>query len=91
MARKCDLSDRKTISAGNRKHVRGSSGAGGRWRFKATRTLTTKQPNLRKARVVDPTGRIVTLKISMKVYKKLRQGSAVEGYRLSTPVYQVAA
>lgn len=83
MSRECDLTGRKTLHGGNRKHRKGSSGAGGAWSYKSTRTTRTWKPNLRSARLVGPTGQVETLKVSMKAYKKLRQGEALEGYRLA--------
>lgn len=75
MARICDISGTKTITGGNRKHKRGSSGAGGAWASKAPRTLRKWHPNLRKIRVMDG-DTPMTLKVSMKVYKKLRKTGA---------------
>ena len=72
MARKCDISNRKTSSGNRKKHARGASGGGGVWRFKAPKTKRTWRPNLRKVRVkID--GKPQTLKLSMKAYKKLRK------------------
>jgi ribosomal protein L28 len=82
MSRSCDLTGRTTQFGGNRKHKRGSSGAGGVWRFKSTRTSRTWQPNLRKVRV-ESNGVVETLKVSMKAYKKLRQGAVLSGYKLA--------
>ncbi len=83
MGRRCDLTDRKTLHGGARRHRRGRSGANGVWNFKAPRTTRTWRPNLRPARVINPDGKIETLKISMKAYKKLRQGLSLKGYQLA--------
>lgn len=83
MAKKCDLTGKKTRTGGQRKHQRGSSGGGGVWANKAQRTLRKWRPNLRKTRLINlTTGNIETLKISMKAYKKLRKGANLKGYRL---------
>lgn len=82
MARKCDISGSKTQFGGNRKHRRGSSGSGGAWRFKSTRTTRTWKPNLREVRV-SFAGKIQKVKVSMKTYKKLRTGEPVKGYVLA--------
>ncbi len=82
MSRECALTGTKTQYGGNRKHKRGSSGAGGVWRFKATRTTRTWKPNLKKVRL-EKAGVAEVLKISMKAYKKLRQGGSIEGYVLA--------
>lgn len=72
MARKCDISNRKTTYGNRKKHQRGASGGGGQWRFKAPKTRRTWRPNLRKIRVAID-GKAQTLKVSMKAYKKLRK------------------
>lgn len=83
MANKDALTGKKTMFGGNRKHRRGSSGGGGAWAFRAQRTLRQWKPNLRKVRLENVlSGRIESLKISMKTYKKLRQGGVIENYRI---------
>lgn len=82
MSRTCELTGRTTLHGGNRKHRRGKSGAGGPWRFKSQRTTRTWEPNLRMVSVVS-NGKVEKMKISMKAYKKLRQGEAIKGYRLA--------
>lgn len=71
MAKKCDLTGKKTTFGGNRKHRRGASGGGGAWRFKSQRTARKWEPNLRTVRVVME-GVPQTIKVSMKAYKKIR-------------------
>lgn len=84
MARECDLTGKKKMFGGNRKHVRGSSGSGGAWAFKSQRTSRSWAPNLRKTRVRSTvTGEVETMKISMKAYKKLRTGESVNQYTLA--------
>lgn len=72
MSRVCELTGRKTSFGHNKKHRRGSSGGGGRWRFKAPKTNRTWKPNLKKVKL-EVDGRVQTMKISMKAYKKLRK------------------
>jgi ribosomal protein L28 len=84
MSRLCVLTGRKTTFGHNMKHRRGSSGGGGKWRFKSQKTNRTWEPNLRKVKVVAE-GRIVTVKISMKAYKALRNNGSLEGIRLAVP------
>lgn len=72
MSRVCDLSGRKTSFGHNKKHRRGSSGGGGVWRFKAQKTARTWKPNLRKLKV-EVGGTTQTIKVSMKMYKRLRK------------------
>ena len=84
MANRDELTGKGSMFGGHRKHRRGSSGGGGAWSFRAQRTLRQWKPNLRKVRLEEVlTGKIDTLKISMKTYKKLRQGHSVEGYKLT--------
>lgn len=82
MSKKCDISGTKTRHGGNRKHKRGSSGSGGVWRFKSQRTTRTWKPNMRKAKVVK-NGKLETVNVAMKIYKKLRAGHSVNGYTLA--------
>lgn len=72
MARKCDISNRKTSFGNNKKHRLGSSGGSGMWRFKAQKTKRTWKPNLRKIRV-KINGKTQRMKVSMKAYKRLRK------------------
>jgi ribosomal protein L28 len=84
MSRKCDITGKKVMFGGNRKHRRGSSGGGGVWRFKAQRTAKSWRPNLRKTKLVDTnTGTTATYKISMKAYKKLRSGDTLDNFVLA--------
>ena len=82
MARTDQLTGKKTRFGGNRKHRRGSSGAGGTWRFKSQRTLRTWKINGRMARVVK-NGKVTRVKVAMSTYNKLRKGSSVNGYKLA--------
>jgi ribosomal protein L28 len=82
MSRKDEITGTKTQFGGNRKHKRGSSGAGGVWRFKSTRTLRNWKPNLREVKVLF-NGKIEKKKVSMKTYKKLRTGASVKGHVLA--------
>lgn len=85
MSRKCDITGTQTSFGGNHKHRRGSSGGGGAWKFRATKTARTWRPNLRKVELIElATGKTDTYKISMKAYKKLRTGVSVEGYSLTS-------
>ncbi len=72
MARKCEITGKKTSFGGNKKHARGSSGGGGMWSFKAPNTNRKWKPNLRKVKV-EINGQSKRIKVSMKAYKKLRQ------------------
>lgn len=72
MARKSEISGAKTSFGNAKKHRRGQSGAGGRWRFKAPKTRRTWKPNLRKAKV-KVNGTVKRMKMTMKDYKKLKQ------------------
>lgn len=82
MSKKCDLTGRKTSFGHAKKHARGSSGGGGAWRFKAPKTNRTWLPNLRKVRLTNPEGKVETLTVSMKAYKKLRAEGSFKGYTL---------
>jgi large subunit ribosomal protein L28 len=77
MSRVCDLSGKKTAFGQSRKHKRGSSGGGGHWRFKAQATKRTWRPNLRKLKVMID-GTPTTIKVSMKMYKKIRKESEAQ-------------
>ncbi len=81
MSKQCQLTGRKTRYGGNRKHKKGSSGSGGVWRFKSQRTSRTWKPNLKKV-TLEKDGKQEKMKISMKAYKKLRQGKTINGYKL---------
>ena len=72
MSRRCEMTRRKTRFGGNRKHVRGASGGGGVWRFKAPRTSRTWKPNLRTVKL-SINGKVTKMKVSMKGYKKIRK------------------
>ena len=84
MARVDELTGKKTMFGGSRKHKRGSSGGGGVWRFKAQRTSRTWRPNLRKVKLMDTkSGVVASYKISMKTYKKLRKDGKFQNYVLA--------
>lgn len=72
MSRVDAITGKKTAFGGNHKHVRGASGGGGVWRFKAPNTKRTWRPNLRKVKLVV-NGVPQRVKVSMKTYKRLRQ------------------
>ncbi len=72
MARKCEITGKKTAFGNRKKHRRGSSGGGGVWKFKAPKTKRTWKPNLRKVKL-EVNGQSKRIKISMKAYKKLRK------------------
>jgi len=57
MSRTCELTNKRTIFGGARKHKRGSSGGGGVWQFKAQRTARTWKLNLKK--VLFPLNRTI--------------------------------
>lgn len=75
MSRVCDLSGKKKSFGNSKKHRRGSSGGGGVWKYKAQKTKRTWKPNLRKVRM-EIDGKMQTVKISMKMYKRLRKEAA---------------
>lgn len=81
MARICDITGRKTSFGHKKKHRRGSSGGGGAWRFKAPTSNRRWLPNLRTVKVVKD-GKIETITVSMKAYKKLRTVDSLKGYSL---------
>lgn len=73
MARKCDLTGRKTIAGKSRRHRRGSAGGrSGAWTHKAPATNRTFRPNLVKVRVLVD-GKPQTMRLSMKAYKRIRK------------------
>lgn len=83
MANRDELTGKGSMFGGHRKHRRGSSGGGGAWSFRAQRSLKKWKPNLRKVNLIElATGKITNLKISMKTYKKLRQGETISGHKL---------
>lgn len=81
MSRVCKLTGRKTSFGHNMKHRRGSSGGGGKWRFKSHKTNRTWKPNLRKVKVKKDS-KVETIQVSMKAYKVLRERGSFEGYTL---------
>jgi|GEM_PF-1193968 len=87
MARTCEVSGVSTRYGSSTKHKRGSSGAGGVWRFKGPKTKRNWAPNLRlvMAQYTTPTGKQVVgkVKVAMKIYKKMRTGASVNGYKLA--------
>lgn len=76
MARQCEILGKKTAFGGNKKHRRGASGGGGKWKFKSQNTKRTWKPNLRKVKL-EIDGQTKRVTVSMKAYKKLRKMSAV--------------
>lgn len=72
MARKCEITGRKTSTGHRKQHRRGQSGSGGIWNFKAPKTKRTWKPNLRKIKV-NINGTTKRIKVSMKAYKKIRK------------------
>lgn len=82
MSKVDEITGAKVNFGGNRKHRRGSSGAGGNWRFKSQRTTRTWTPNLRKVKVLF-NGVVEIKQVTMKTYKKLRKGEAVKGHVLA--------
>ncbi len=77
MARQCEILGKKTSFGGNKKHRRGASGGGGKWKFKAPNTKRTWKPNLRKVKL-EIDGQVKRVKVSMKAYKKLRKLAEVQ-------------
>lgn len=77
MARKDELTGKKTAFGGRQKHRRGSSGGGGVWKFKAPNTKRTWKPNLRKVKLTI-NGQTKRVKISMKTYKRLRKNAEAQ-------------
>jgi len=82
MSRVCDLTGSKKAFGHNMKHRRGSSGGGGKWRFKAHKTNRIWTPNLRKIAVVIE-GVTTRIKVSMKAYKTLRNKGSIDGVTLA--------
>jgi len=73
MSRVCEISGKKTAFGGSHTHRRGKSGGGGIWSKKAPNTKRKWYPNLRTVKVQDSqTGQTKRIKISMKIYKKMR-------------------
>ncbi len=77
MARVCAILGKKTAFGGNKKHRRGASGGGGKWKFKSQNTKRTWKVNLRKVRI-EVDGQVKRVTVSMKAYKKLRKLAEVE-------------
>lgn len=82
MSRICLITGRKVAFGHNMKHRRGSSGGGGAWRFRSTKTNRTWSPNLRKVKVLID-GKVETITVSMKGYKALRKFGNVNGVSLA--------
>jgi ribosomal protein L28 len=82
MSRACDLTDTKKSFGHNMKHRRGSSGGGGKWRYKSTKTNRAWIPNLRKVDVLIE-GVKKRIKVSMKAYKTLRNKGNIDGVKLA--------
>ncbi len=73
MARKCELTGRKTVAGKSRRHQRGKAGGvSGPWSRKAPATNRTFKPNLVKVQVLVD-GKSQRMKISHKAYKRLRK------------------
>jgi len=81
MARKDELTGKKTAFGHKMKHRRGSSGGGGAWRFRSQKSRRTWQLNLREVKVIS-SGKVQTMKVSMKTYKALRKFGSVDGVTL---------
>lgn len=72
--RKCDITNKSANFGKTRRHRRGSAGGvSGAWSKKATAKNKKQDINLRKVKVVDEDGRVQTLRVSMKAYKKARK------------------
>lgn len=82
MSRVCDLTGTKKGFGHNMKHRRGSSGGGGKWRYKSTKTNREWVPNLRKVKVEED-GVKKTVKVSMKTYKTLRNKGPIGSIKLA--------
>jgi len=82
MSRVCDITGTKKAFGHNMKHRRGSSGGGGKWRFKSQKTNREWVPNLRKIKVEDD-GVNKTIKVSMKAYKTLRNKGPIGTIKLA--------
>jgi ribosomal protein L28 len=82
MSRECDLTGTKKAFGHNMKHRRGSSGGGGKWRYKSQKTNREWVPNLRKVKV-NMDGSVQTVKVSMKAYKTLRNKGSIDGVTLA--------
>ena len=73
MARKCDVTGKKTIIGAKRKHKHSEG-----WKFRAQKTSRTWKPNLRKATIVED-GKKKQVRVSVKAYKKLaKEGKIVK-------------
>jgi len=82
MSRKDELTDKTKSFGHNMKHRRGSSGGGGKWRYKSTKTNREWVPNLRKVKIEEE-GVKKTVKISMKTYKTLKNKGSLKGVKLA--------
>lgn len=67
MAKICELCGKSTIAGGRIQHHHSIQ-----WRFKAPRTTRVFKPNLRKIKV-DIDGKVQTLTVCMKCYKRMRK------------------
>jgi len=82
MARKCELTGRKTATGHSRLHKRGASGGrSGPWSRKAPASKRTWKPNLTTVRVVVD-GKNTKMKLSMKAYKRIRNFGSLDGVTL---------
>jgi len=83
MARKCELTGRKTATGHSRLHKRGASGGrSGPWSRKAPASKRTFKPNLTTVRVVVD-GKQTKMKLSMKAYKRIRNFGSLNGVTLA--------
>ena len=67
MSRTCFFCDKGVVAGGHRKHK-----YGGGWEFRAPRTTRKFKPNLRKIDV-EKDGKVKSVDICMKCYKKMRK------------------
>jgi len=82
MARKDDITGKKTVAGRSRRHQRGKAGGvSGPWSKKAPVSNRTFRPNLTRVRVlVDGVPR--KLRLSMKTYKRLRNYGPIGNVKL---------
>jgi ribosomal protein L28 len=77
MSRTCEISGRTTSFGKSRKHNPGKAGGThGPWSRKAQATNRKWKPNLRMVKISEA-GVVKKVKVSMKVYKKLRKNQSV--------------
>ncbi|MDD3647986.1 MAG: L28 family ribosomal protein [Candidatus Dojkabacteria bacterium] len=69
MSKICFFCEKGTTSGGHRRHK-----YGGGWEYRAPRTTRKLKPNIRKAKI-EKEGKIMTVDVCMKCYKKLRKSA----------------